>query len=153
MRGLLGADLFVTPLLVFIITTGLLFMNTNKNVRNASEDHHHSTLTRKQKPAESELPRIELPRGNSEGVSIRKKETSVNLSARIEGQKILYFLDDKPVSFEHIRTRLMEKHASSVRIRFDRALSYGLYVGAIEACKDAGVKEIINVYTKESGGR
>jgi hypothetical protein len=30
MRGILGADIFINLLLVFIITTGLLFMNTNK---------------------------------------------------------------------------------------------------------------------------
>jgi len=149
MRGLLGADLFVTPLLVFIITTGLLFMNTNKNGGDVAQNHPSSLVAQEQKTPERELPKIELPRGASGGLPVGKEGVSVTLSARSQGRNILYFLDEEPVAFELLHARLLEKHASSVRIRFDKDLSYGLYIRAIETCKEAGVKQIINVYTRQ----
>ena len=57
MRGILGADIFVNLLLVFIITTGVLLMNTNK----ASKVHID-------KRNEQNLPEIQLPQGKSKSL-------------------------------------------------------------------------------------
>jgi biopolymer transport protein ExbD len=136
MRGILGADVFINLLLVFIITTGLLLMNTNKNGINS--------VTEK---VESNLPRIQLPEGQSKGLPGGQAKNRVTLSARKKGEEIRYFIDNKPVKYADLPVTLKAGQISSVRIRFDRHISYGDYIRILDLCRQAGITDIINVYT------
>jgi biopolymer transport protein ExbD len=139
MRGILGADIFINLLLVFIITTGLLLMNTNKVLEDI-----------KSNPSELDLPGIQLPKGSSDGVPAGNKRKQVILSAKIEGNKTIYFIDEKPVEFNTILSKMKSQQVDSVKIRFDGNIAYGRYVEILDICKQAGVKEIINVYTAKT---
>lgn len=136
MRGILGADIFVALLLFFIFTTGLLLMNTNK-----TEGHNAKGID------ENNLPKIQLPKGSSKGLPSGKPKKSVVLSARKKGDEIQYFMDDKPVKYSGLFAILKTKRISSVKIRFDERISYGHYVSILDLCKQAGITDIINVYT------
>lgn len=139
MRGILGADIFINLLLVFIITTGLLLMNTNKGVENGNH--------------ENDLPKIELQKGSSQGLSGGKAKTAVTLSARKNGETIQYFMDNKPVEYTDLPATFKSKRVSSVRIRFDKRITYGHYVRILNLCKRAGITDITNVYrTYKQGG-
>ena len=139
MRGILGADIFVALLLFFIFTTGLLLMNTNKM---GGLDTSGSI--------ESNLPKIQLPKGSSEGLPGGKAKNSVNLSARKTGEEIQYFINDKPVKYADLLVTFKTGQISSVRIRFDRNISYGHYIEILNLCKQAGITDIINVYTTKA---
>ena len=139
MRGILGADVFINLLLVFIITTGLLLMNTNKNGINS--------VTGK---VESNLPRIQLPKGTSKGLPGGQAKKRVTLSARKKGEEIRYFIDNRPVKYADLPVTLKAGQISSVRIRFDKHISYGHYVEILDLCKQAGITDIINVYTTKA---
>ena len=136
MRGILGADIFVALLLFFIFTTGLLLMNTNKMVEYKVRGRD-----------ESNLPKIKLPKGSSKRLPAGKAKNSVALSARKTGEEIQYFMDDKPVNYSDLPAILKSKQVSSVKIRFDKRISYGHYVSVLDLCKQSGITDIINVYT------
>ena len=139
MRGILGADIFINLLLVFIITTGLLLMNTNKTGKDSVIGN-----------IESNLPKIQLPKGSSEGLPGGKAKNSVNLSARKTGEEIQYFINNKPVKYADLPVTFKTGQISSVRIRFDRNISYGHYIEILDLCKQAGITDIINVYTTKT---
>ena len=136
MRGILGADVFINLLLVFIITTGLLLMNTNKAGKIGD-------IVKK----EQNLLKIDLPKGSSKGLPGGKPGNMATLSAGKTGEGIQHFMDDKPVKFTDLTKILKSKRISSVRIRFDRQISYGHYISVLDLCKQAGIKDITNVYT------
>ena len=139
MRGILGADIFINLLLVFIITTGLLLMNTNKSGKSGNH--------------ENDLPKIELQKGSSQGLSGGKPKTAVTLSARKNGEMIQYFMDNKPVEYADLPATFKSKRISSVKIRFDKRITYGHYVRILNLCKQAGITDITNVYrTYKQGG-
>ena len=135
MRGILGADIFINLLLVFIITTGLLLMNTNKAGKMGEIGKN-----------ENNLLKIDLPKGSSKGVPGGKSGKMATLSARKSGEEIQHFVDDKPIKFTDLIATLKSKRISSVKIRFDRQIPYGHYVGVLDFCKRAGIKDITNVY-------
>ena len=136
MRGILGTDVFAALLLVFIFMTGLLLMNINKM---GGQDMSGRI--------ETNLPKIQLPKGSSKGLPGGKARNSVNLSARKTAEKIQYFINDKPVRYADLPVTLKTGQISSVKIRFDRNISYGHYVEILNLCKQAGITDIINVYT------
>ena len=136
MRGILGADIFINLLLVFIITTGLLLMNTNKAGKIGEIRNN-----------ENNLPKIEIPKGSSKGLPGGKPGKMATLSARKTGKGIQHFMDDKPIKFTDLVAMLKSKRISSVKIRFDRQIPYGHYVSVLDLCKRAGIKDITNVYT------
>ena len=139
MRGILGADIFINLLLVFIITTGLLLMNTNKT----GERDTGGKL-------ESDLPKIVLPKGSAKGLPGGKAKNSVTLSARKTGGEIRYFINNKPIRYIDLPMTLKTGRVSSVKIRFDRNISYGRYIEILDLCKQAGITDIINVYTTKT---
>ncbi len=141
MRGILGADIFVNLLLVFIITTGLLLMNTNK----ASKVHID-------KRYEQNLPEIQLPQGKSKSLLPDTTKNSVTLSARKKGKEIQYFFNDEPVRMKDLPMKLKAGQVSSVKIRFDEHISYGHYIRILDLCSRAGIADIINVYTAKTLG-
>lgn len=136
MRGILGADVFAALLLVFLLITGVLLKNINKMGGCDTSGR-----------IESNLPKIQLPKGLSEGLPGGKAKNSVNLSARKTGEEIQYFINDKPVRYADLPVTLKTGQISSVRIRFDRNISYGHYIEILNLCKQAGITDIINVYT------
>ena len=135
MRGILGADIFINLLLVFIITTGLLLMNTNKAEKMGEIGKN-----------ENNLLKIDLPKGSSKGVPGGKSGKMATLSARKSGEEIQHFMDEEPIKFTDLIATLKSKRISSVKIRFDRQIPYGHYVGVLDLCKRAGIKDITNVY-------
>ena len=138
MRGILGADVFINLLLVFIITTGLLLMNTNKSVKNGKSGND-----------ENDLPKIELQKGSPDGLTGPRQKNTVTLSARKFDEVIQYFMDDKPVKYEDLPATLKSNRISSVRIRFDRRIAYGHYISVLDLCKKAGITDITNVYRND----
>ena len=136
MRGILGADVFINLLLVFIITTGLLLMNTNKTGKIGDIVKKEQTLLK-----------IDLPKGSSKGLPGGKPGNMATLSARKSGEEIQHFMDEKPIKFTDLIATLKSKRISSVKIRFDRQIPYGHYVSVLDLCKRAGIKDITNVYT------
>ncbi len=126
-------------MLIFISTTGVLLKNTNTT----------GGLDTSGK-LESNLPKIQLPKGSSKGLPGGKAKNSVNLSARKTSEKIQYFINDKPVRYADLPVALKAGQVFSVKIRFDRNISYGHYVEILNLCKQAGITEIINVYTTKA---
>ena len=139
MRGILGADIFVNLLLVFIITTGLLLMNTNKTSINGMNN-----------VTERNMPKVQLPQGTSKGTLDNKTANTVTLSANKKGAEIQYFIDDKPVAYSDLAAKFKAKHITSVKIRFDERIPYGQYVRILDLCKQLGITNIYNVYTIET---
>lgn len=139
MRGILGADIFVNLLLVFIITTGLLLMNTNKTSINGINNAN-----------EHNMPKVQLPQGTSKGTLDNKTETIVTLSANKKGAEIQYFVDDKPVAYSDLAAEFKAKRINSVKIRFDERIPYGQYVRILDLCKQLGITNIYNIYTIET---
>ena len=138
MRGILGADIFINLLLVFIITTGLLLMNTNRSIKIGKVEN-----------TENSLIKVDLPKGASKGVAGGRKNRSLALSARKSGSRIQYFVEDKPVAFSSLLSAVKSAKPLSVRVRFDKNISYGDYVRVLDLCMQAGVRDITNVYTIE----
>lgn len=139
MRGILGADIFVNLLLVFIITTGLLLMNTNKTSINGMNNVNEHTM-----------PQVQLAQGTSKGTVENKTANTVTLSATKKGAEIQYFIDDKPAAYLDLATSFKAKKITSVRIRFDESIPYGQYVRILDLCKQIGITNIYNVYTVET---
>ena len=81
------------------------------------------------------------------GDPVCHKKKQVTLSANMENNSILYFIDETPVDLDSIPAKLKSKPVDSVKIRFDNRIVYGRYIEVLDICKQAGVKEIINVYT------
>ena len=136
MKGILGADIFVNLLLVFIIATGLLFMNTNKS-SDKGIDHQ----------GEKNLPKIQLATGQSESASLSENEKTVNLSAKKQGTQILYYINDILVDHRDLKKQLQDQQAHTVKIRFDERMEYGRYIEILDLCRQCGVSNISNVYT------
>ena len=139
MRGILGADIFVNLLLVFIITTGLLLMNTKKTSINGMNNAN-----------ERNMPKVQLPQGTSKGTLDNKTANTVTLSANKKGAEIQYFIDDKPVAYSDLAAKFKAKRITSVKIRFDERIPYGQYVRILDLCKQLGITNIYNVYTIEA---
>ena len=137
MKGIFGADIFINLLLVFIITTGLLLMNTNnpKNMDGRSE---------------MEMPRINLPTGDSGEWMRGKQKQEVTISAKKVSGRVHYFIDNETVNLSRIGTVLKGKVISAARIRVDKDIAYGRYMEILGICKDSGIKEIYNVYVAEN---
>ena len=140
MKGILGADVFINLLLVFIITTGLLLMNTNKSGAPAGEASR-----------ESHMPKVALPGSDSPRATEGISGKTAAVTGRMSGGKIELFLDDAPVKVDSLAEALKSIGASSVRMRLDREISYGQYVALLDIVKQAGVAEIYNIYTTEGG--
>jgi len=137
MRWILGAiDVFANYLLIFVFITAVLFGNMNIGAKNGQN-----------RLGELDLPKVQLQQGASEGLPVGKAKNSVNLSARKTGEEIQYFINDKPVRYADLTVALKTGRVSSVKIRFDRNISYGHYVEILNLCKQAGITDTINVYT------
>ena len=136
MKGFLGADIFINLLLVFIIAFGMLFMNTNNTPKEAANAM-----------GEKMLPKINLPKGQSDNAAMAADETPINLSAKKDGKTIQYFIDDVVIKYDDLEGILTNKKADTVKIRFDEQISYGRYIEILDLCKQCGIKNISNVYT------
>jgi len=139
MRGILGADIFVNLLLVFIITTGLLLMNSNKTVKSEIAAQN-----------EKNMPKIQLPHGDSEGTQNENTERTGSLSVQGGKEGITYYVDKKNIPFERLADELKERQFMSLRIRCDREIPYGEYVKLLDVCKKLGIKNIYNVYVMDA---
>ena len=141
MRTMFGvvSDVFAILLLVWISIASIVLNNTGKGNPVASAT-----------PTESNLPSIRLPRGKSKGLETIATTKAVTLSATKDGNRIQYFVDETPLSFQELASTLSSKQVVSVKIRFDRQIPYGDYVKVLDLCKEVGVKDITNVYTTEN---
>jgi len=135
MRGILGADVFINLLLVFIITTGLLLMNTNK-----------STTIDGVLNNERNMPSVKLAKGTSKGFPAGRAINSATLSVRKKEGTDQYFLNNKPIKLSNLVAELRTRQISSVRVRFDELILHGKYITILDLCTKAEIKDIINVY-------
>jgi biopolymer transport protein ExbD len=136
MKGIIGADIFVNLLLVFIIVSGLLFMNTNRpdtpsNV--VKEERTH--------------PKVDLQEGQSP--SSKEAKEAVIISTIKDAKGLHYYVDGAPVSFDQLPAKLGPGRNRVVKIRFDKNIEYGKYVEILDLCRRNGFTEIINTYAFE----
>lgn len=139
MKGIIGADIFVNLLLVFIIVSGLLFMNTNRpdappNV--VKEERTH--------------PKVDLQEGQSP--SSKGAKGAVIISATKDAAGLHYYIDGAPASFDQLPAKLGPGQNRAVKIRFDKNIEYGKYVEILDLCRRNGFTEIINTYAFEGKG-
>ena len=138
MRGILGADIFVNLLLVFIITTGLLLMNSNASVKSEIDTR-----------SEENMPKVQLPHGGSEGSDDDVTQRTGSLSVQKDTGGIRYYIDKEPVPFEQLPDELKSRQFVSLRIRCDQDIPYGEYVKLLDLCKNHGIRNIYNVYVMD----
>jgi len=138
MRGILGADIFINLLLVFIITTGLLMMNKNRTAQ----------VTYSEKPVTSEslMPKVDLAEGKAGGLPAGIKKESVTISVKKTEKGVEYFLNKTTVVLKDLSLKLKEKGTSKAEIRIEGEIPYMHYIRILDICKQAGITEIYNVY-------
>lgn len=138
MKGLLGADIFINLLLVFIITTGLLMMNKNRA----------SQITYKAGTAAGEalMPKIDLPGAKNRGLPAGVNKKRVTISAKETKEGVGYFFNNTPMGLNDIAKNLQKNGISRVEIRIEGRLPYMYYITVLNLCKNAGITEIYNVY-------
>lgn len=135
MKGILGADIFINLLLVFIITTGLLLMNSDQPQSTSSEIAH-----------EKDFPETQLPSFDRGSKRAGQGNRTVTLSAVKEDQAVVYYLDDKPIGLSALTEAIKSKNVNTLRIRCDERIPYGTYINLLDRSTAAGVSSIVNVY-------
>ena len=138
MKGILGADIFINLLLVFIITTGLLMMNSNRMAQ--------VTYSEKPVTGESLMPRVDLAEGKAGGLPAGTKKESVTISVKKNEKDIEYFLNEAAVVLKDLSRKLKENKTSKAEIRIEGKIPYMHYIRILDICKQAGITEIYNVY-------
>lgn len=133
MKGIIGADIFVNLLLVFIITSGLLFMNTNKGPGTPTDVKEERTH-----------PKVDLQEGKSP--SSRSAEKAIVISATKDAGGLHYYIDGTPTTFDQLSLKLESGRNKTVKIRFDKDIEYGKYVEILDLCRRKGFAEIVNTY-------
>ena len=137
MRGILGADVFINLLLIFIITTGLLMMNSNRVAK---------VTCREELNGEMLMPKVDLLHGKAEGLPTGVSKDIAVISAGKTEKGVNYFLNDNKVSFKNLLGELKRQVWSKAEIRIDEKIPYGIYIRILDTCKRAGITEIYNVY-------
>jgi biopolymer transport protein ExbD len=141
MKGIIGADIFVNLLLVFIITTGLLFLNTNRPATPPDIAKEERTF-----------PKVDLQQGTSP--ASKEAKEAVVISATKNEAGVQYYIDGVPTSFSELPLKLGSGQNRAVKIRFDKKIEYGKYVEILDLCRRKGFTEIFNMYAfegKEAG--
>lgn len=139
MRGILGADIFINLLLVFIITTGLLMMNRNRMAQ--------ITYSEKSGPTgERLMPKVDLPEGKAAGLPAGTWKEGVTISAKKTEKGVEYFINETAVTLKDLSSELKEKGTSKAEIRIEGEIPYMHYIKILDTCKQAGITEIYNVY-------
>ena len=141
MKGIIGADIFVNLLLVFIIAAGLLFMNTNRPETPPDIAQQ-----------ERAFPKVDLQQGTSPASREAKEAVVISVTKNETGIK--YFIDGVPTSFNELPAKLGTGRSRAVKIRFDKNIEYGKYVEILDLCRRKGFTEIFNTYAfegKEAG--
>ncbi|MEW6078714.1 MAG: biopolymer transporter ExbD [Thermodesulfobacteriota bacterium] len=129
----LGMDIFALSLMVFLVTTGVLMINIQTE------------------SVKTELVRIQLSQGDSEGDKAAGVPEYVILSARKTDKGGQLYIENKPISFDHLKqalTTYRQKGKTVLITRFDKALSHGEYVAILDAAKQAGIQAIYDTYEK-----
>ena len=138
MRGILGADIFINLLLVFIITTGLLMMNKNRVAQ--------VTYSEKPVTGESLMPKVDLAEGKAGGLPAGMKKESVTISVKELEKGVEYFLNEATVALKDLSQKLKENMTSKAEIRIEGKIPYMHYIKILDICKQSGITEIYNVY-------
>ena len=138
MRGILGADIFINLLLVFIITTGLLMMNNNRMAQ--------VTYSEKPVTGESLMPKVDLAEGKAGGLPAGIKKESVTISVKKTEKGVEYFLNKTAVVLKELSQKLKENRTSKAEIRIEGKIPYMHYIKILDICKQSGITEIYNVY-------
>lgn len=138
MRGILGADIFINLLLVFIITTGLLMMNKN---RMAQVTYSENPVT-----GESLMPKVDLAEGKAGGLPAGTKKESVTISVKKTEKGVEYFLNETAVVLKDLSQKLKENRTFKAEIRIEGKIPYMHYIKILDICKQSGITEIYNVY-------
>lgn len=131
MKNILGADIILNLLFVFILSTGLLIMNAN---RPAVKESGQSQ--------EGLMPKINLPRGEAPPAAPDPGKKMATISLIRKGTGIHYFIDGEPIQFEPIPAELRKKGVTATKIRCDESIPHGRFVEIMGACRQAGITEI-----------
>lgn len=134
---LLGADIFVALLLVFLLTTGILMINTGmKGIKVA-------------------LVRIMLSEGVSEGLNPDESPRYVIVSAKKAGNGLKIYVAGKQTVLEDLPAVLLRQRENGVNVvvtQFDKRLPHGVYVTILDIAKQCGIEDVFDAYTKKEGG-
>ncbi len=131
----LGMDIWVTLLMVFLIATGTLMINVHAE------------------GIKMELVRIQLSQGESEGDRAAGIPEYVILSVQKTSEGGRLFLENEPVALDHLKQALTahrERGKTVLVTRFDEALSHGEYVAIVDIAKQAGIKNVYDMYEKKT---
>ena len=138
MRGILGADIFINLLLLFIVSTGLLMMNSNRVAQ--------VTYSEKPVTGESLMPKVDLAEGKAGGLPAGIKKESVTISVKKTEKGVEYFLNKTAVVLKDLSQKLKENRTSKAEIRIEGKIPYMHYIKILDICKQSGITEIYNVY-------
>jgi len=134
---LLGADIFVALLLVFLLTTGILMINTGmKGIKVA-------------------LVRIMLSEGVSEGLNPDEAPRYIIVSAKKAGNGFKIYVAGKQTVLEDLPTELLRQRENGANVmvtQFDKRLPHGVYVTILDIAKQCGIEDVFDAYTKKKGG-
>lgn len=128
----LGADLFVTLLLVFLISTAIL-------LKTAKEE-------------EIRTPEINLAKENQGGLSAGSKgATSVSAKRKADGS-VDYFVGGEKTDLQGMAGLLTGKGVRRVELRLGEDLTNAVTVRVLGQFQKANVKEIYYVFIKKQEG-
>jgi len=130
MRGFMGVDIFVNLLIVFLVLTGMTFMNEPPN-------------------SEKTLPSINLAKSKMDGVSIGKDTKKVTLSAKITKNDRQYFIDSDSISKETITDEIKKRGATNIDLRPARDMLYEEIMELWSLCEKGGATSISLVYEQK----
>jgi len=138
----MGMDLFVTLLLVFLISTAILLKTPEEEVGSAART----------KEEEMRTPEINLTKDDQGGRAIgRKKAMSVSARRKADGT-VEYFVGDKRTDLQGMAGVLKNKVVRSVELRLAEELTNSVTVRVLGQLQKAGVKEIYYVFIKKQKG-
>jgi biopolymer transport protein TolR len=135
-KGLVS-EINVTPLVDVMLVLLIIFMVSAPMMKEASKPD---------KGAETSMPTVDLPSDKTHGETPEGGRKAVTVSAQMISGGIRYFIDDKAVDILNMGEELKARGITSVKIRLDREIAYGKYMKILGVCKEAGIREIFNIY-------
>lgn len=131
--ALLGADLFVTLLILFIASTAIL-------LKAPAKESAAKALN------EGRTPDISLPVAERGGKAGGGKPTTVSARKGADGV-VEYFVGDKKVSLQGIADALKQESPEKVELRLDESLTNSTTIKVLSQLQAAGTKDVSYAFT------
>lgn len=122
----MGVDLFMTLTLLFVFFTAL-----SNFTPSASKEYR--------------TPNITLPQDSKGGLAI--SNYGVTVSAKKDGQRVIYFINNKKVPLGSISSELKKMNVRRVALRLDGSLTNVVTVRLMNELQKAGIKETYYIFT------